>query len=49
MAVPQTRERVFIAGAREDIASFAPPPPSREKYISVKEAIGDLEALQADE
>ncbi|MDR1095457.1 MAG: DNA cytosine methyltransferase [Spirochaetaceae bacterium] len=47
--VPQTRERVFIVGTREDTAPFAPPPPSREKYITAKEAIGDLETLPPDD
>ncbi|MDR1220674.1 MAG: DNA cytosine methyltransferase [Treponema sp.] len=47
--VPQTRERVFIVGASKDITPFTPPPPSREKYITVKEAIGDLETLPSDE
>jgi DNA (cytosine-5)-methyltransferase 1 len=47
--VPQTRERVFIVGTREDRAPFAPPPPSCEKYITAQEAIGDLEILPFDE
>jgi DNA (cytosine-5)-methyltransferase 1 len=47
--VPQTRERVFIVGAREDIPQFTPPGPVCEKYITVKEAIGDLETLPPDE
>ncbi|MDR0644238.1 MAG: DNA cytosine methyltransferase [Treponema sp.] len=46
--VPQTRERAFIVGAREDIMPFAPPP-SCEKYISVKEASGDLDPRPPDE
>jgi DNA (cytosine-5)-methyltransferase 1 len=47
--VPQTRERVFIVGTREDVSDFAPPPPVCEKYITVEEAIGDLETLPPDE
>jgi DNA (cytosine-5)-methyltransferase 1 len=47
--VPQTRERVFIVGTRKDIAIFTPPSPVCTKYITVKEAIGDLETLPADE
>jgi DNA (cytosine-5)-methyltransferase 1 len=47
--VPQTRERVFIVGTRKDITNFTPPPPVCTKYITVKEAIGDLETLPPDE
>ncbi|MDR0556762.1 MAG: DNA cytosine methyltransferase [Treponema sp.] len=47
--VPQTRERVFIVGTREDITPFAPPPTSCQQYITVKEAIGDLETIPPDE
>ncbi|MDR1230247.1 MAG: DNA cytosine methyltransferase [Spirochaetaceae bacterium] len=47
--VPQTRERVFIVGTRNDITPFAPPPPSCEKHITAQEAIGDLETLPPDE
>jgi DNA (cytosine-5)-methyltransferase 1 len=47
--VPQTRERIFIVGTREDIPQFTPPGPVCEKYITVKEAIGDLETLPPDE
>jgi DNA (cytosine-5)-methyltransferase 1 len=47
--VPQTRERVFIVGTREDITPFIPPPQVCERYITVKEAIGDLEVLPPDE
>jgi DNA (cytosine-5)-methyltransferase 1 len=47
--VPQTRERVFIVGTRKDMPQFIPPSPISNKYITVKEAIGDLEVLQIDE
>ena len=47
--VPQTRERVFITGAREDVPPFTPPVPVCERYITAKEAIGDLETLPPDE
>jgi DNA (cytosine-5)-methyltransferase 1 len=47
--VPQTRERVFIVGTRKDVQPFTPPFPVCEKYITVKEAIGDLETLPLDE
>ncbi|MDR2602916.1 MAG: DNA cytosine methyltransferase [Spirochaetaceae bacterium] len=47
--VPQTRERVFIVGACEDVHPFIPPPPVCQKHITVKEAIGDLETLLPDE
>jgi DNA (cytosine-5)-methyltransferase 1 len=47
--VPQTRERVFIVGTREDVSNFVPPKPVCEHYITVKEAIGDLETLPSDE
>jgi DNA (cytosine-5)-methyltransferase 1 len=47
--VPQTRERVFIVGTREDITPFTPPPPSCKKYITAQEAIGDLETLPSDD
>ncbi|MDR2648419.1 MAG: DNA cytosine methyltransferase [Clostridiales bacterium] len=47
--VPQTRERVFIVGTREDVHQFIPPSPVCKKYITVKEAIGDLETLSPDE
>lgn len=47
--VPQTRERVFIVGTRKDISTFVPPAPVCENYITVKEAIGDLETLPPDE
>ncbi|MDR2660094.1 MAG: DNA cytosine methyltransferase [Spirochaetaceae bacterium] len=47
--VPQTRERVFIVGTREDTRQFIPPAPVCEKHITVKEAIGDLETLPSNE
>ncbi len=41
--VPQTRERVFIVGTRKDVPLFTPPNPSKEKQLSAKDAISDLE------
>lgn len=41
--VPQTRERVFIIGTDPSIPKFIPPSPVVKKYITAKEAIGDLE------
>ena len=42
--VPQTRERVFIVGTREDIPVFVPPTPTTvEAPITAQEALGDLE------
>ena len=46
--VPQTRERVFIVGTRPDVQHFSHPNPSCTKYISAKEAIGDLESLEVN-
>jgi DNA (cytosine-5)-methyltransferase 1 len=43
--VPQTRERVIIVGTRPDMPKFVPPIPLFEKYITAKEAIGDLESF----
>jgi len=43
--VPQTRERVFIVGTRNDISDFVHPLPVYENFVTVKEAIGDLEKL----
>jgi DNA (cytosine-5)-methyltransferase 1 len=47
--VPQTRERVFIVGTRNDVPNFEHPQPVCKKYITVKEAIGDLENLAENE
>ena len=47
--VPQTRERVFIVGTRNDISDFSHPQPVCQTYITAKEAIGDLESLSEDE
>jgi DNA (cytosine-5)-methyltransferase 1 len=47
--VPQTRERVFIVGTRKDVPEFKPPKPVCKKYVTVKEAIGDLETLSENE
>lgn len=43
--VPQTRERVFIVGTRNDVEPFVPPAPTCVKHITAQEAIGDLESL----
>lgn len=40
--VPQTRNRVFFVGTRDDIADFTPPIPNQKTPIPVKEAINDL-------
>jgi len=47
--VPQTRERVFIVGTRKDVSNFAHPMPECKKFITAKEAIGDLEKLGCDD
>ena len=47
--VPQTRERVFIVGTRNDISNFVHPPPVCKTYITAREAIGDLESFSEDE
>jgi DNA (cytosine-5)-methyltransferase 1 len=48
--VPQTRERVFFVGTRltaNGLRSFVPPEPSRGRWVTAQQAIGDLE--KADE
>jgi DNA (cytosine-5)-methyltransferase 1 len=47
--VPQTRERVFFVGTAEGVQPFAPPPPERNasNWMTAREAIGDLEELDA--
>jgi DNA (cytosine-5)-methyltransferase 1 len=47
--VPQTRERVFIVGTKKGLPEFAPPQPICKKYVTVKEAIGDLETQKTNE
>jgi len=47
--VPQTRERVFFVGARGDMQEFVPPARANGKPVTAREAIHDLEALDADE
>jgi DNA (cytosine-5)-methyltransferase 1 len=47
--VPQTRERVFIVGTRNDISKFEHPLPVCKNYVTVKEAIGDLENFTENE
>lgn len=44
--VPQTRERVFIVGTSAECKPFAPPPRSRQKVLTAKQAISDLEKLE---
>jgi len=48
--VPQSRERVFIVGTLRGIGKFVPPKPERtkEKWMTAREAIGDLEGIEAD-
>jgi len=43
--VPQTRERVFIVGTSADCKPFAAPPRPRQKALTAKQAISDLEKL----
>lgn len=47
--VPQTRHRLFIIGRREDLPGLAIrfPAPNGKKPVTVKEAIGDLQRLEA--
>jgi len=47
--VPQTRERVFIVGTRNDISKFSHPLPVCKEFVTVKEAIGDLENITENE
>jgi len=47
--VPQTRERVFIVGTRNDVSNFVHPVPECKKFITAKEAIGDLEKLDCND
>jgi DNA (cytosine-5)-methyltransferase 1 len=47
--VPQTRDRIFIVGTREDLPKFTPPSRTHKKPITAKEAIGDLEDRERDE
>ncbi|MFQ3583235.1 MAG: DNA cytosine methyltransferase [Chloracidobacterium sp.] len=48
--VPQTRERVFIVGVRQDSGlTFAHPPPTvldPENYVTARQAIGDLASME---
>lgn len=46
--VPQTRERVIFVGTRKDMPAFVPPAPTCDKYITAKEALGDLETHEKD-
>jgi len=49
--VPQMRRRVFIVGTAPGVKAFVPPSPTRtkEKWMTAKEAIGDLEKFDRDE
>jgi len=47
--VPQTRERVFIVGTRKDVSDFEHPVPIYGNFITVKDAIGDLENYKENE
>ncbi len=47
--VPQTRERVIFVGTRKDVPDFVAPAPTCSKYVTAKEALGDLEAHEKDE
>ena len=46
--VPQTRERIFIVGTRNDLPSFIPPKELTSRPITAREAIGDLENKEED-
>ena len=43
-AVPQKRERVFVIGHKSKVYSQPQPLIKKEKYVSVKDAIGFLES-----
>ena len=45
--VPQRRRRVFVAGCRKGLRLPQPPSPSAEPAATARQAIGDLEALDA--
>jgi DNA (cytosine-5)-methyltransferase 1 len=49
--VPQTRERVFFVGTSDGVKPFSPPKPERSaaKWMTAKEAIGDLEVAKRSE
>jgi DNA (cytosine-5)-methyltransferase 1 len=47
--VPQTRERVFFVGAQKGMQEFAPPARVEGMPITAREAMQDLEVLDADE
>ena len=46
--VPQTRERVIFVGTRKDMPAFVPPAPLKNKPITAKEAMSDLENRSED-
>lgn len=49
--IPQMRERVFIVGTLPKVQAFTPPAPTKLKaqWMTAKEAIGDLEAVDENE
>lgn len=49
--VPQTRERVFIVGTRQDVPEFHHLQPilSKDEWISAKDAISDLATMESNE
>lgn len=46
--VPQTRNRVFIIGLREDLPEFVPPDPRQDEVITAREALQDLEKMPSN-
>lgn len=48
--IPQTRERIFIVGTLPKAKPFVPPPPklAEDRWMTAKQAIGDLEPLKED-
>lgn len=48
--VPQTRERVFIAGTAPGVVEFEPPKPLRHAFphMTARQAVGDLESVPED-
>lgn len=46
--VPQTRDRIFIVGIREDLAYSAPEPTTADNPITAKQAIDDLREREWD-
>ena len=46
--VPQTRERVFFVGTRSDMPKFVHPAPLKQKPLTAKDAMMDLEGMDED-